>query len=273
MSTEISWTDETWNPTVGCSRVSAGCDNCYAMKVAHRGLTEAHKGLTFYDDSGEHRSGNGGIDWTGEVRVMPDRLDTPLHWRKPRRVFVDSMSDLFHDDVPVEFIQSVWVTMCKTPQHTYQVLTKRPARMMRLLNAAPDWVVKLATLPNVWLGTSIENDRYARIRIPHLLRTPAAVRFLSVEPMLGDVDLHPYLDQGIGWVIVGGESGPGARPIDLAWVERVIVDCEAAGVPVFVKQLGSVWAKEHGAADRKGGAPAEWPKHLRVRVFPESVPA
>jgi protein gp37 len=168
MSSAIEWTDEVWNPTVGCSKVSPGCDNCYAIRVAAREMQEAHKGLTeggrnalvkWFDaeTGGYTRPGRvdlGPLDWTGEVRLLPDRLDTPLHWRKPRRVFVDSMSDLFHPDVPEKFIASVWNTMARTPRHTYQILTKRPQRMASVLPwiATPDG--DPALLPNVWLGTS-----------------------------------------------------------------------------------------------------------------------
>lgn len=270
---EIQWTDETWNPTVGCSRVSAGCDNCYAIRVAAREMQPAHKGLT--------KDG----DWTGEVRLMPDRLDKPLYWKKPRRVFVDSMSDLFHESIPNEFVEAVFDIMASCREHTFQILTKRPQRMTALLNrwnedtwVRPDGLLDLSgrpvcpgdpwPLPNVWLGTSIETDRYARIRTPHLLCTPAAVRFLSAEPMLGDVDLTPYLGEGIGWVIVGGESGPGARPMQLEWAQHVVDDCIEANVPVFVKQLGSVWAKENGATDKKGGDITEWPESLQIRQWP-----
>lgn len=262
MSTEISWTDETWNPTVGCSRVSPGCDNCYAIRVAARGMQDAHRGLT--------RDG----DWTGEVRCLPDRLDTPLRWKKPRRVFVDSMSDLFHPDVPEKFIADVFDVMaCHGPiaRHTFQVLTKRPQRMRAILArwAADEGYVGA---PNVWLGTSIENQRYADMRIPHLLATPAVVRFLSVEPLLGPVDLYAALDPlGIGgrwtlsdldWVIVGGESGSGARPMQPGWAEQIVAQCQEAGVAVFVKQLGTVLGgKTHHDIDT-------FPEALRVREWP-----
>lgn len=219
----------------------------------------------------------------------------PLRWRKPRRVFVDSMSDLFHPDVPEEFIANVWATMAATPHHIYQILTKRPQRMAKMLGHVDGegWRTSLGftlPLPNVWLGTSVEDDRYAKMRVPYLLATPASVRFLSVEPLLGPVDLtsclgwrgacgvlhedyhsrikYENLGRYIDWVIVGGESGPGARPMRVEWAEEVIAKCRAAGVPVFVKQLGSVWAREHGATDRKGGDPAEWPEQLRVREYP-----
>ncbi len=243
MTSAIEWTDETWNPTVGCSKVSPGCDNCYAINVAHRAMQPAHEGLTIVQDGQRP-------DWTGEVRLLPDRLDTPLHWRKPRRVFVDSMSDLFHPDVPYRFAREVFNVMrlCdgtlpanggrRFPSHTFQVLTKRPQRMAELASTRALGYDPERPPPNVWLGTSIESDRYA-FRADHLRRTPAAVRFLSLEPLLGPL---PSLDvSGIDWVIVGGESGPGARPMHPQWVRDIRNRCVAAGVAFFFKQWGS-WA-------------------------------
>lgn len=280
--TKIQWTDETWNPVVGCSRVSPGCENCYAERVAHRGLTDRHRGLTVV---GKH-----GPRWTGEARFVPEALSKPLHWRKPRRVFVNSMSDLFHDDITFEQIAAVFGVMAATPHLTYQVLTKRPARMLEFMRwigrtsgCATEW-----PLPNVWLGVSVEDQRRADERIPLLLECPAAVRFLSGEPMLEAIDLRRWTNDehgrrhigapaGIGWVIVGGESGPGARPCSLGWIRSVVEPCGAAGVPVFVKQLGArpqLWERDgiHGflhLRDRKGGDPSEWPEDLRVQEFPE----
>lgn len=264
----IEWTDETWNPTVGCSRVSPGCDNCYAIGVAHRAMQPAHEGLTI------KRKGEP-TDWTGEVRCLPDRLDVPLRWRKPRRVFVDSMSDLFHPEVPQAFLVDVFATMALAAAHTFQVLTKRPQRMAGLIPTLgkalheaidgrlgwsqhplryPAW-----PFPNVWLGTSIESDRYTW-RADHLRATPAAVRFLSLEPLLGPL---PSLDlRGIDWVILGGESGPGARPLDLGWVRDLITQGHEAGAAVFVKQLGRSFD------GRKGNDPDTWPDDLRVREMP-----
>jgi protein gp37 len=250
MST-IEWTDETWNPTVGCSKVSPGCDGCYAINVAHRGLTPAHQGLTI-KRPGERP------DWTGEVRQVPDRLHSPLLWRKPRRIFVDSMSDLFHPEVPVEYIEEVLAVAAASPRHTYQILTKRPQRMREVLDAPMRGGMvagaaqqrglthMLERIPmsewwplrNVWLGTSIESDRYA-FRADHLRATPAAVRFLSLEPLLGPL---PSLDlTGIDWVIIGGESGPGARPMHPEWVRDIRDRCVEAGVAFFFKQWGA-WA-------------------------------
>lgn len=243
MPTDIEWSDEVWNPTVGCSKVSPGCDGCYAIGVAHRAMQPAHEGLTI------RRPGER-PDWTGEVRCLPDRLDVPLRWRKPRRVFVDSMSDLFHPDVPAEFIAEVWGVMEVAQRHTFQVLTKRPQRMAQVLGDHDWWESVIGesspgrhgrTPPptgNVWLGTSIELDRYTW-RADHLRATPAAVRFLSLEPLLGPL---PSLNlDGIDWVIVGGESGPGARPMHSTWVREIRDRCVDAGVPFFFKQWGA-WA-------------------------------
>lgn len=230
----IEWTDETWNPVVGCSEVSPGCDHCYAVGVAHRAMQPAHEGLTIHTPSE-------GTKWNGTVRCLPERLDQPLRWRKPRKVFVNSMSDLFHRDVGSSFISDVWAVMERTPQHTYQILTKRPQRMAQEVG----W---RRPLPNVWLGTSIENDRYT-FRADHLRCTPAAVRFLSLEPLLGPL---PSLNlDGIDWVIVGGESGPKARPMHPDWVRQIRDRCVAAGVPFFFKQWGT-WSPSIGYGSKAG---------------------
>jgi len=216
----IEWTDATWNPITGCTKVSPGCDNCYAIRFGAR-----LQHLPAYAGTIADR------DWTGKINLVHDRLDQPLRWAKPRRIFVNSMSDLFHPDVPVEFIDRVVAVMIQAPQHQFQVLTKRPKRMRRVLGSLE--------LPNVWLGTSIEADRYT-FRADHLRATPAAVRFLSLEPLLGPL---PSLDlTGIDWVIVGGESGPKARPMHPDWVRDIRDRCVAAGVPFFFKQWGE-WAK------------------------------
>jgi protein gp37 len=288
--TGIQWTNETWNPTTGCDRVSPGCDNCYALGMAKRlkGMGSAK-----YQTDGDPRTSGPGFGIAEHV----DALDLPLRWRKPRKVFVNSMSDLFHDGVSDGFIGSVFDVMAKTPQHTYQILTKRHGRMRSLLNrwaaegarhdwAGPGtavfrrgdmaWVGPVAwPLPNVWLGVSVEDQQRANLRIPALLDTPAAVRFLSCEPLLGPVQLcggcapdAKCAMDGIGdidWVIVGGESGPGARPMELAWVESLVAECQEGRKAVFVKQLGSV----HGPG--KGGDMELWPTGLQVREFPAAV--
>lgn len=278
--TGIQWTQETWNPTSGCDRLSEGCDHCYALTMAKRLKA---MGQPKYQKDGDPRTSGPGFGLT----MHNDAVGLPLTWRKPRKVFVNSMSDLFHGHVTDEFIARVFAVMAATPQHTYQVLTKRHGRMRSLLGNDGQTLLEATQdeetasrlynagwpLPNVHLGVSVENQKWASIRIPALLDVEAAVRFLSCEPLLGPVDLTAYL-HGIGWCIVGGESGRGSRPMDEEWVRRIIADCRDAGVPVFVKQLGSVWAQARGA-DGKGGEPSYWPEDLRVREFPSSaaVPA
>jgi protein gp37 len=254
--TAIEWTDATWNPVTGCTPVSEGCDHCYAKRIYER----------FH--------GKGSFE---KVELHPDRLDAPLHWRKARTVFVNSMSDLFHDGVPGVFIGAVWATMADTPQHTYQILTKRPGRMASVLRTYAKWCgPSNAVLPNVWLGVSVENQKWADVRIPKLLETPAAVRFLSCEPLLGPVDLDneewlpPWGDgqgRAIDWVIVGGESGPGARPTHPDWVRSLRDQCVAAGVPFFFKQWGEYvhrdalsdyLAREIDSSENLAGNPQKW---------------
>ena len=223
--TAIEWTDATWNPVTGCSKVSPGCANCYAETLALTRLA----GKTGYP----------GLPWTPEnaaanVMLRPDRLRLPLGWKAPRRVFVNSMSDLFHDLVPWEYIDQVFDVMERAPQHTFQVLTKRPERMRAIARLVP---------PNVWLGTSIENNRWT-VRADYLRETPRATRFLSCEPLLGPL---PSLDlTDIDWVIVGGESGPGHRPINPDWVRDLRDRSVAAGAAFFFKQWGGIRSKSGG---------------------------
>lgn len=308
--TAIEWTDATWNPTRGCSRVSPGCVNCYAERVAMRfsGEGQPYAGLA------KLRGGRPG--WTGKVRLVPEMLARPLHWRKPRQVFVNSMSDLFHEALSDEEIAAVVGVMAACPQHSFQVLTKRAERMLewyewvsdaeephpanRCVALAEDalrdwrdgkgWWNKQWPLTNVWLGVSVEDQECANERIPHLLDTPAAVRFLSCEPLLGPIDLTPWLPS-LDWVIVGGESGPDARPCEVEWVRALVRQCREANVACFVKQLGARvhhvrrWeppplryerldltgcAHAHRILLRhpKGGDPREWPEDLRVREYP-----
>lgn len=300
--TTIEWTEQTWNPTSGCDRISPGCDNCYALTMAKRlkGMGSAK-----YQNDGNPRTSGPGFALT----VHTDALEAPLHWKKPRTVFVNSMSDLFHARVPHEFLARVFAVMAATPQHTYQILTKRPERAARILtdlctcgaghprgehlrsdmewaatSHSPTYVPGLEhgiyhrtgwPLPNVWIGTSIESDKYVR-RADHLRNTPAAVRFISAEPLLGPL---PSLDlSGIDWLIVGGESGPGARPFKPQWAADLVDAAREGGTAPFVKQLGSVWARDtavngktvaaHG--DTKGGKPKYWPAPLRIREYPEA---
>lgn len=286
MATGIEWTDETWNPLTGCTKVSPGCDNCYA-KTMH----ERFNGPDSFDT----------------VTLHPERLDQPLRWRKPRKVFVNSMSDLFHQDVPDEFIAKVWQIMASTPQHTYQILTKRHARMRAWVNRCAlspgGWITHDGTepagaydgtghivgypelpehlrgplrgsrggkpryqptppaygwpLPNVWLGVSVENQQWANTRIGALVETPAAVHFLSCEPLLGEVVVPRSLLRpgAIDWVIVGGESGSGARPMHIDWARSLRDQCTERGTAFLFKQWGS--HDEHGQRMSKHAAGRE----------------
>lgn len=234
MTSKIEWTDETWNPVTGCTKVSQGCKHCYAERMATRLAG---------------RAGYPAVPHQFDVTLHPERLDDPLTWKKPRRVFVNSMSDLFHKDVPFDFIQRVFFVMAHSPQHTFQILTKRPEIMHEFMG----WVAPLyIKLPNVWLGVSVEDQKAADERIPWLLKTPATIRFVSYEPALGPIDFEPWLSgkfsgeeyrlqrrgNMLDWVIVGGETGPGARPAHPDWFRSVRDQCQAAGVPFFFKQWG-----------------------------------
>jgi protein gp37 len=223
--TTIEWTDATWNPVAGCSIVSAGCSNCYAMRMAARldamGV-EKYRRLT-------RKSGRRYV-WTGRVRLDEGALEFPVAWKKPRKIFVNSMSDLFHPEVPATFIARVWWVMEQAPQHTFQILTKRPERMRSIVTGA-----NLAILPNVWLGTSIEDSCVAH-RLDDLRLTPAAIRFVSFEPLIGSVANADM--SGIHWAIVGGESGPRARPMKEAWVDEIRELCQESGAAFFFKQWG-----------------------------------
>jgi len=278
-TSKIEWTDATWNPVTGCTLVSEGCRNCYAARLAATRLKHhpSRKGLARLAADGEAK-------FTGEVRLNGDWLDQPLGWKRPRRIFVCAHGDLFHEAVPDEWIDAVFAVMALAPRHTFQLLTKRPGRMRAYLAApwidgdvagtlaryaaqyrvwiglphideaaagrrAPGW-----PLANVWLGVSVEDQRAAGERIAVLLDTPAAIRFVSAEPLLGPVDLSRYLTQGtrhLDWVICGGESGPGARPMHPDWARSLRDQCAAAGVPFFFKQWGA-WAPAPARADLPG---------------------
>ena len=244
----IEWTDLTWNLVVGCSIASAGCKNCYAMRMAARLQAMGHEkyvGLT-------KRSKRGAV-WTDKVRCHEASVEIPLTWKKSRRVFVNSMSDLFHPDVPGEFVRRIWKVMERTPQHHYQILTKRPQRMAALLKEiAPQ------PLQNVWLGTSVEDERVVE-RMDHLRDVPASVRFISFEPLIGDVGQIDLTN--IHWAIVGGESGPRARPMDEEWVESILDQCLDAGTAFFFKQWGGVNKKKTGRLLR-GRTYDEMPEYI-----------
>jgi protein gp37 len=316
--TTIEWTDKSWNPIVGCSIISPGCTNCYAMKMAARLERMMPEGNHY---GGLTRMVNGKPVWTGKLAMAPDHILTePLRRRKPTMWFVNSMSDLFHEDVPDEWIDRVFAVMALAPQHTFQVLTKRSKRMREYMRALQDGERRLDVdfeqfkraygdaknfpfaIPNVWLGVSAEDQRRADERIPDLLATPAAVRFISAEPLLGPVRFDvfrippepmelPFINALTGhrhgwpggvidgptnthfiteapvspkldWIIVGGESTSGARPMDKAWAQSIVDQCKAAGVAAFVKQLSSGGPK--AIKDM-----ALFPEGLRVRDMPE----
>ena len=216
----IGWTEATWNPTTGCTKISLGCKNCYAERLALR-----------LQAMGNPKYANG-----FQLTLHEDALELPLRWKKPRKIFVNSMSDLFHEEIPLDFIQRVFQTMQQAHWHIFQILTKRAERMAELAPQLP-WP------PNVWMGVTVEEQRYTH-RIDLLRTVPAAVRFLSLEPLLGPL---PNLNlNGIHWVIVGGESGPGARPMKPEWVTDIRDQCQAAGVAFFFKQWGGVHKKRAG---------------------------
>ncbi|MCN0152581.1 DUF5131 family protein [Salinispora arenicola] len=225
----IEWTEATWNPTTGCDRISTGCDNCYALTLAKRLKA---MGSAKYQNDGDPRTSGPGF----AVTVHPDAVRLPLRWQQPRMVFVNSMSDLFHARVPTSFIHEVFDVMAATPQHTYQILTKRAARLAKVAHLF-DWP------DNVWMGVSVE-DAGQLARLDHLRQVPAAVRFVSAEPLLGPV---PTIDlTGMHWVIVGGESGPSARPMAPDWARTVRDRCVDDGVPFFFKQWGGRTPKAGG---------------------------
>jgi len=232
-SSKIEWTDVTWNPVAGCTIASAGCSNCYAMRMAARLAamgSEKYAGLT--------RKSGGRAVWSGKVLLDVKSLSAPYKWRKPRKVFVNSMSDLFHPSVPDEFIARVWRVMLETPQHTYQVLTKRPHRMRELLTNS-----SFGAAPNIWIGTSVEDSAVLE-RIDELRAIPDFTRFISFEPLIGPVDAVDLRD--IDWAIVGGESGPRARAMKLEWVHQIQCRCRAHGTAFFFKQWGGKNKKATG---------------------------
>lgn len=322
-NTKIEWTDATWNPVRGCSLVSDGCKNCYAMHVANRfsGPGQPYENLVNKTTQGPK--------WTGRIKLVHDALNQPMRWKKPRKIFVNSMSDLFHEGVPDWFIDRVFVVMALAPQHTFQILTKRPDRMHDYINAF-DWKRAIGScvdeqdgvsvieqnsqadlegqltdrmygtkpkrnvwpLPNVWLGISAENQATFDDRIMHLLETPAAIRWVSVEPMLGAIDMsQPYLSKKLGkypfaglatehrttilqlldWVVVGGESGFDARPMHPDWPMSIMQQCEAAGVAFLFKQWGEWHTKAYNmrtgiAAFRQFDSYEHWVNKARTWV-------
>jgi protein gp37 len=232
-ASDIEWTEATWNPIAGCSVLSPGCANCYAMRMAAR--LQA-MGMAKY--AGTTRKSGKRHVWTGRVNVDMAALHAPLIWKKPQRIFVNSMSDLFQDNADEVFISQVWQVMAQAHWHSFQVLTKRPERMLDILSKP-----NLPVLPNVWLGTSVESEDYL-YRIDLLRQVPARIRFVSFEPLLGPI-MEPNL-RGIHWAIVGGESGPRARKMEEAWVEQLHDTCERQSVAFFFKQWGGKRKRESG---------------------------
>lgn len=234
----IEWTDSSWNPLRGCRRISPGCENCYAERIAAR---FSDPGLPY---NGFAKRTESGPRWTGKVEVVPHHLRDPIKWQKARKIFVCSTSDLFYEEIGVDVIQSIFSVIFEAKRHTYQILTKRAERMSQVLRhirfpGGFKW--EDAPEPNVWVGVSVEDQKRAEDRIPRLLETPAAIRFLSVEPLLGPVDLLQWLkpkgrSPGIDWVIIGAESGPNARPMEMDWVRTIREQCVEAGVALFFKQ-------------------------------------
>ena len=234
--TGIEWTDATWNPVTGCTRVSAGCDNCYAATLANRLLRDRYTSRLPVVPTAEN------VADPFAVRLWPERLSQPLEERRPRMIFVNSMSDLFHADVPENFLRRVFEVMLEANWHTFQVLTKRPGRAARFCRRNADLFPGGIVPSHIWMGTSVENQRVA-YRVAQLVAVPAEVRFLSCEPLLGPISLDL---RGIQWVIVGGESGPVRRPMDLDWARSIRDQCLAAGVPFFFKQVGGRTPKAGG---------------------------
>jgi len=246
--TKIEWTEETWNPVTGCTKISPGCANCYAERMSKR--LAANLGVyCFYKYEGF------------KVATWEDRLSQPMRWKKPRKVSVCSMGDLFHDDVPYPFISKVFATIAQTP-HIYQILTKRPANMLK-------WQQRSGWLePRVWLGTSAERQTELVLREPVLMQVPAAIRFLSLEPMLGPMQIgtnwrysNGVQAGNVDWVIIGCESGPNRRSMELEWAIDMVRQCRDAGIAVFVKQLPI-----NGKVSKN---PGEWPEELRIREYPQ----
>jgi protein gp37 len=246
LNSEIEWTDATWNPVRGCTKISPGCKHCYAETFAER--FRGVKGHPYEQ----------GFD----LRLVPTKLAEPLRWRSPKMIFVNSMSDLFHDDVPEDYISAVAKVMVTAKWHTYQVLTKRSERLKRLLNSKLSFAAKQS---HIWWGVSVEDQKYGVPRIADLQKAKASVRFLSVEPLLEDLGTLNL--RGVGWVIVGGESGAGARPLKKEWVASMRDQCQVAGIPFFFKQWGGVRKSEAGR-ELDGRTYDEFPGRIQHPVLP-----
>lgn len=282
--TKIEWSDFTLNFLVGCTKVSAGCDNCYAIDVSHglerRFKSEKYTGLTILE--------NGKLNWTGKIKLIPELIEKPLHMTKPRKIFVNSMSDLFHEQILTDnkLWNAVWKffgVMLKATQHEYQILTKRP-HIMR--NFVLEYLKQngLTELPkHIWLGTSVESQKVYETRVPKLLEIPGATKWLSCEPLIANI-MFPKIDEArdkylqetqlnkkLDWVVIGGESGANARKMEMIWLDNLLSFCLYAKIPVFVKQLGSVLAKELKYKHSKGGDIDEWTYRWKVRQYPNAI--
>ncbi len=271
---KIQWTEATWNFVTGCTKISAGCLNCYIERTPAFRINR-------------RRFDKPGIGGRTDVILHEDRLTLPLRWRKPRRIFVNSLADLWHDEVPAEFVARAFAVMVAAPLHTFQLLTKRHARMRSMLTSDTFWLLVSAELGRlwnteppaplrmipdwIWVGVSVESQQWLAPRLGALRGVPAAVRWMSAEPLLGPLDTDGQLE-GIRWVVGGGESGPGARPCDPAWLRSLRDQCSDAGVAYFNKQMGAVWARAN-RADSHGGDWDFWPTDLRVRQYPELIAA
>ena len=279
--TTIEWATHSWQVSVGCSepRGAQACARCYARGIAARfGEVKGHR----YE--GVAKFVNGYSRWTGKVEPLRETLDEPFHWKKPRRVFVDSMADLFHEFLPFEYIQEVFEVMALNPIHTFMVLTKRPERMAQFADFWREAFPEPARWPaNVWAGTSIGTQKFVEPRMKALLQVPAKVRFLSLEPLLEQLDLSEFYPKlctthlmrlccgrtpSIHLMIIGGESGRGASSLELDWVRSLIKQARVMGASPFVKQLGSAWAKTNESVASKGGDMDAWPEDIRVREIP-----
>lgn len=259
MPTGIPYCDEVWNPVVGCSPKSEGCRHCWAARMAHRGMCPQHRGVTKMTENGPV--------WNGKVNLVPSLLEQPRHWRKPRRIFVGSMTDLFYEKVPMMYLRQVFRMMEECPQHTFMIFTKRPERAAEFFEQTRHKF--MWPLPNVWLITSAEDQKTYNDRVMVLVhKCPGFVKGVSLEPLLGPVDLRATGRMHLSWVIIGGEAGSGARLMEMIWAENLIDQSQENDVATYFKQTGDVLARELGLVSRSGSDPEEWPEHLQIQEYP-----
>lgn len=252
--TKIPYCDLAWNPIVGCLAKSRGCLHCFAARMAHRGMCEQHRGLTVM--RGKR------VAWNGDINLVEDALEKPLHWRKPRRVFVGTMTDIFYDLVPLDYLTKIFDVMRRCPQHTFLVLTKRLKRASEF-----PW----PNAPHIQLIASAEDQKTYDERVQLLVhKCDATVKGVSLEPLLGPITLRATGRLHLSWVVVGGESGPNARPMKKEWAVSILDQCEDASLAAYFKQTGAVLARELGLEDGAGADPNEWPEELRIQEFPNT---